>query len=782
MVKEDSGHRHSTKLGFWAIVALAFFGITGGPYSNEPVVQSLGLGLTWVAQFAVLVFHGFPLSLCCLEQTLLIPVNGGPLIWSRASMGPLASHIVAVTGVFSYITQVGYLGTISLSYIEEMFPIFFEHHMWVRHVSIAACIIICSIVDVGKLGRFLEVILILSLLPAFALVVVGVYNKPSSEWFSGFLALPDTIDLFNGFMQLYWMNSGIANIMVRVEDAESPRVFRRAVMLNVVLASLAYVVPMWGGQLVDGSVDFSNWHSGYFHAIAVKHLPVWFSWWIVAGAVMGSIGLLIAQVVVTVEFCSVCAELGSLPRFLLSRDGSHSNGRTGVAVTAIGITLAIFYRSDELVQYVGVSYALFIATHFITFYKLRFMYTDRARPFKVGVEQGFGLLLLSTLPVLFIVAPLVGTPYDVFVVTSVFVVGGILCFPFTAEFTCWRESWRAVFEKRAFKIQPGLLQRNCLVPIELLVNGRETLTVQNGIVVAETCDEVLSEQHDGTAAAPPVVGKSLLDEVTKLKRRLSLVSHNTSCDHSHYVHMTTTDGVGMTSEDAANNKGDNFIYTQHDEDLERHHHHHEATTTCMRRVGVHKGVESLSPRRSPLSAPIAASQNSKVLPFELVPLHCSSAPAPCPHQVPISVIKTHASAHKSSLLSCCSSSGESSISDTPLLATVNEACCFCSEGVPDSSLQPITCTRAYQPPKCEAVVGHAAEEVEECGFSSVISNQEGEIVSSALVAPADEEASSPSCVSRVVDFVAENMDRGSEGFRCLVHLDQWMVEGYMNQR
>lgn len=724
MAKEESGHGHGTKLGFWAIVALAFFGITGGPYSNEPVIQSLGLGLTWLAQLAVLVFHGFPLSLCCLEQTMLIPVNGGPLIWSRASMGPFAAHVVGVTGFFSYITQVGYLGTISLSYIEEMFPIFFENHLWVRHVSVASCIIICSVVDVGKLGRFLEVILILSLLPAFALVAIGLWNTPSLEWFSGFFALPERIDLFNGFMQLYWMNSGIANIMVRVEDAESPRVFRRAVLLNVVLASLAYVVPMWGGQLVDGSTDFSQWHSGYFHTIAATHLSPWFSWWIVSGAVLGSVGLLIAQVLVTVEFCCVCAELGSLPRFLLSRDGSHSAARCGLMVTFVGIILAILYRSDQLVQYVGVSYALFIATHFVTFYKLRFMFLDCLRPFRVGVEDPFSLKLLATIPVLFIVAPLAGAPQSVFIVTSVFIVCGILCFPFTAEFTSWRQSFAAIFDKRPFSIQPGLLMRNCLVPVEFL-NVNENVLLQEKYITCPSSRD----------------GEKNIEFTLKNDPRKVNVNHN---EDSNFIDLLSS--------------------------RSRAHHLIPVNFSFGNARQMKLTSSSSSKKQGSKSAPLL--QGNPFFPCRTSPEFPEGEQptivSPDGHLVsaPPLLVRDENTFLKNDRKS------NSSISEIPLLSTeqLDDAADNFDKNTANEFVNGPT-KSAY--PQTNILGGSTVNSFNE---SPAI---EDDFAQESREIPADAIEQRQISENRLCSFVTRALNEDN-GFRCLVHLDQWIVEGYLH--
>ncbi|KAM3285973.1 putative polyamine transporter [Capsicum chacoense] len=307
--------KKSKKLSLIPLIFLIYFEVAGGPYGEEPAVQSAG-PLLAILGFLVFPFiWSVPEAMITAELSTTFPGNGGFIVWADRAFGPFWGSLMGTWKFLSGVINIASFPVLCISYMEKLFPIFSSGLP--RYLAILFSTLLLSFLNYTGLaivGYVAVALGVVSLAPFIIMSGIAIPKIRPHRWISlGQKGVKRDWNLY--FNTLFWNLNFWDNVSTLVGEVENPKKnFPRALFAAVILTCLAYIIPLLA-VVGSVSVDQREWETGFMANAAEMISGKWLKIWIEIGAVLSAIGLFEAQL----SSCSFqllgMADLAFLPKF-----------------------------------------------------------------------------------------------------------------------------------------------------------------------------------------------------------------------------------------------------------------------------------------------------------------------------------------------------------------------------------------------------------------------------------------------------------------------------------
>ncbi len=380
-----------------SLVFVMFFTVSGGAYTLEGLVETVGPGLALLALVILPVVYSLPETLIIGELASALPEEGGYYRWVRRAFGPFWGFQNGwITWVYSMVDMAIY-PVLFTTYLAWFVPSLSEAQRWgvsLAVIWIPTAINLRGAINVGRVSVAVGVFVLSGFL---ALAFVALPHAAHAPWvpfarpgetLRGGLAVALSTALWN---YIGWDNA--STVQGEVQDAS--RTYPRALAIALPLVTLGYLVPMLATL---AATEPGAWHEGGWPALAASLGPAgrFLAAWIAIGGMLSALALFNALLMTYSRVPLALATDGYLPARLAATDAR------GTPVVAVLVS-AICYSVFALVPFGGLVvadvllYSLALSMELFSLVRLRGTEPDLRGTFRVRTGRG-GIALLAVLP------------------------------------------------------------------------------------------------------------------------------------------------------------------------------------------------------------------------------------------------------------------------------------------------------------------------------------------------------------------------------------------------
>ncbi|PHT56654.1 putative polyamine transporter [Capsicum baccatum] len=430
--------KKSKKLSLIPLIFLIYFEVAGGPYGEEPAVQSAG-PLLAILGFLVFPFiWSVPEAMITAELSTTFPGNGGFIVWADRAFGPFWGSLMGTWKFLSGVINIASFPVLCISYMEKLFPIFSSGLP--RYLAILFSTLLLSFLNYTGLaivGYVAVALGVVSLAPFIIMSGIAIPKIRPHRWISlGQKGVKRDWNLY--FNTLFWNLNFWDNVSTLVGEVENPKKnFPRALFAAVILTCLAYIIPLLA-VVGSVSVDQREWETGFMANAAEMIAGKWLKIWIEIGAVLSAIGLFEAQL----SSCSFqllgMADLAFLPKFFGLRSKWFDTPWVGILL-ATAFSLGMSYMNfTVIISSANFLYSLGMLLEFASFIWLRRKFPLIKRPYRVPMKLP-RLMIMCLIPCVFLVFVMVIATKVVIYISVLMTVGGIVWYFFIK--LCKSKKW-----------------------------------------------------------------------------------------------------------------------------------------------------------------------------------------------------------------------------------------------------------------------------------------------------------------------------------------------------
>ncbi|MDB4893318.1 MAG: Amino acid transporter [Gemmatimonadetes bacterium] len=391
-----------------SLVFILYFCTSGGAFTTETLVQSVGPGFALLILVLVPIVYSLPEVLIVGELASMLPVEGGYYRWVQRAFGPFwAFQNGWLTWMYSLVDMAIY-PKLFVTYLAYFLPKLSPGVIWAVGMFVIWVPTALNLMGAQRVGRS-SVIAGMFIVGGFlALSIVALthathvpwhpFAAPGREGVSG-LAVGLSIALWN---YIGWDNA--STVQGEVKDAT--RAYPRALAFALPLVAAGYLVPLLATL---AATDWTTWTEGSWPRIALMAGgslgPVLAAWIAIAGMV-SALALFNALLLSYSRIPFVMAEDGLLPA-ALARTDARGTPRNAVLVAAICYSLFMLLPFSGLVVADVLLYSLALLIEFASLLQLRRREPELRGAFRIPLGTG-GVAVLAALPlgVLFLVVGL----------------------------------------------------------------------------------------------------------------------------------------------------------------------------------------------------------------------------------------------------------------------------------------------------------------------------------------------------------------------------------------
>ncbi len=391
-----------------SLVFILYFCTSGGAFTTETLVQSVGPGFALLVLVLVPIVYSLPEVLIVGELASMLPLEGGYYRWVQRAFGPFwAFQNGWLTWMYSLVDMAIY-PKLFVTYLAYFLPGLSPSVVWVVGLFVIWVPTVLNLMGAQRVGRS-SVIAGTFIVGGFvALSVVAVMHATHVPWHpfaapgrsgaSG-LAVGLSIALWN---YIGWDNA--STVQGEVKDAT--RAYPRALAFALPLVAAGYLVPLLATL---AATDWTTWTEGSWPQIALaaggSAGPVLAAWMALAGMV-SALALFNALLLSYSRIPFVMAEDGLLPA-ALGRTDARGTPRNAVLVSALCYSVFMLLPFGGLVVADVLLYSLALMLEFASLLQLRRREPTLRGAFRIPVGTA-GVAVLAALPlgVLFLVVGL----------------------------------------------------------------------------------------------------------------------------------------------------------------------------------------------------------------------------------------------------------------------------------------------------------------------------------------------------------------------------------------
>ncbi len=388
------------KLGFWPLVALIFFTVSGGAYGLEALVGAVGAKWALILVLALPFLWVLPISLMVSELSAAIPEKGGFYVWVRRGLGPFWGFQEGWWTLCYSVVDVALYPVLFVTYLSYFFPALSGSDFQCQLMRWGVCFVFVSAALVFNLrgSRWVGMSALANLVVvSFPFVLLTIWGVSHGNWGLLVSAMKAPIatniqpaSIAAGLAIILWNYSGWDNISTYADEVENPaRNYPRALALAILIIVLSYILPLLAGFKV--TITPADWgNSSGWPAIAEKLGGAWLGTFGAATALLSAWAMFNSQLLYVSRLTVAMAQDGWLPRGL---------AQTSNSLVAIAACAAVFssLSLSKLIVLDILFYTLGLSLEFFALIALRSKEPGLARPFRIPLNR-MGLVCMSLLP------------------------------------------------------------------------------------------------------------------------------------------------------------------------------------------------------------------------------------------------------------------------------------------------------------------------------------------------------------------------------------------------
>jgi len=387
-------------VGTVSLVFILFFCTSGGPFTTETLIHSVGPGLGLTMLLVVPLIWSLPEVLIVGELASMLPEEGGYYRWVDRAFGRFwAFQNGWLTWMYSLVDMAIY-PVLFNQYLRYFIPGLDARLEWLISLGViwgATWINLRGSVRVGHVsivaGSFVMLgFLVLSIASAPRITHIP-WQPFASEEAHGFggLAVGISIALWN---YIGWDNP--STVQGEVKDAS--RSYPRALAFALPFVTLGYFVPL---LTTLGAGDWTTWTEGGWPQIAAAAAGSagrWIAIWIALGGMISALALFNALLLSYSRIPFVLASDGLLPNAFAKLD-ARGTPRNAVIVSAICYSFFALVAFGGLVIADVLLYSLALFLEFGALVQLRKTEPSLRGAFRIPLGRG-GVAILAALPMI----------------------------------------------------------------------------------------------------------------------------------------------------------------------------------------------------------------------------------------------------------------------------------------------------------------------------------------------------------------------------------------------
>jgi amino acid transporter len=387
-------------IGTLGLVFVLFFSTSGGPYTTETLIHSVGPGLGLLILVLVPLVWSVPEVLIVGELASMLPEEGGYYRWVDRAFGRFwAFQNGWLTWVYSLVDMAIY-PVLFNQYLRYFVPGLDGRAEWLISLAIiwgAAWINIRGSVNVSRTSISAGYFVMLGFLTLSIASMPRITHTPWQPFASeharglGGLAVGISIALWN---YIGWDNPST----VQGEVKDPSRTYPRALAFALPLVTIGYFVPL---LTTLGASDWTTWTEGGWPQIAVSSAGSagrLIAIWIALGGMISALALFNALLLGYSRIPFVLAGDDLLPKALAKLD-VYGTPRTAVIVSAIFYSLLALVSFGKLIVADVLLYSVALFLEFFALIQLRKTEPSLRGVFRIPLGRT-GVAVLAMLPMI----------------------------------------------------------------------------------------------------------------------------------------------------------------------------------------------------------------------------------------------------------------------------------------------------------------------------------------------------------------------------------------------
>jgi amino acid transporter len=385
-------------VGTLSLVFILFFCTSGGPYTTETLIHSVGPGLGLLILVLVPLLWSTPEVLIVGELASMLPEEGGYYRWVDRAFGRFwAFQNGWLTWMYSLVDMAIY-PVLFNQYLRYFIPDLDTRFEWMTSLAViwgATWINLRGSVRVGRASVIAGSFIMLGFLamtmastPHLAHVPWHPFAPDQAQGIGG-LAVGLSIALWN---YIGWDNA--STVQGEVKDAS--RSYPRALAVALPFVTIGYLLPLLAAL---GATDWTTWTEGGWPQIAAAasgRAGSWIAAWIALGGMISALALFNALLLSYSRIPFVLATDHLLPRALAMTD-ARGTPRNAVLVSAAFYSFFVLVPFGKLVIADVLLYSLALFLEFGALVQLRKREASLRGSFRIPIGRG-GVIVLAALP------------------------------------------------------------------------------------------------------------------------------------------------------------------------------------------------------------------------------------------------------------------------------------------------------------------------------------------------------------------------------------------------
>jgi amino acid transporter len=388
-------------VGTISLVFILFFSTSGGPYTTETLIHSVGPGLGLLILLLVPLIWSVPEVLIVGELASMLPEEGGYYRWVDRAFGRFwAFQNGWLTWIYSLVDMAIYPELFN-QYLRYFVPTMDARAEWSVALAViwgATWINLRGSIRVGRTSIIAGGFVMLSFLAMSIFSIPRIEHIPwqpfASEEAHGFggLAVGISIALWN---YIGWDNA--STVQGEVKDAS--RTYPRALAIALPLVTIGYFVPLLAAL---GATDWTTWTEGDWPKISAAavagNVGHWIAICIALGGMISALALFNALLLGYSRIPFVLANDRLLPRTLAKLD-LRGTPRNAVIISAVFYSVFALISFGKLVVADVLLYSLALFLEFAALVHLRKREPSLRGVFRIPLSRG-GVAALAALPMI----------------------------------------------------------------------------------------------------------------------------------------------------------------------------------------------------------------------------------------------------------------------------------------------------------------------------------------------------------------------------------------------